>query len=381
VTPAGRRRPAYLAAVAGLAVTGVLAPGAQVGHATVTGATVGHVAYVTAGGRVMAASVRLSGNSTRFAALGPVTTARHHHKVSVLGFSASGDGNWLGWLEVVTKRNGEPTNAKPTLVVRELKPDQVWVLRTTAYPVGFAGDQLVVYDGNGASVVVLQPTPHLEPVPNTRYPEAAYPQGVVQVVPLADPPGPRHTERLELVTLAGDTTVLHDYVMRRDDPRLPERAFVSPDGNKLAVERGDHTDFAGVGPTSVVDTYSLSSGSSVRIPTGHFGKRKAGWRVASISFAWPNDELWVVWERATKHGATSVVAVRQHGEWRSILPHGIAVAANSDGYVVAQTGKYQVRAGGLRVTRVPTGDAVLLRDRSTRVMSIEGSAFAWIAAL
>ena len=60
------------------------------------------------------------------------------------------------------------------------------------------------------------------------------------------------------------------------------------------------------------------------------------------------------------------------------MSHGIAVAGNRDGYVVVQPGKYVFASDGLRVSRVPTSDALLLHDTSTRVLGIEGSQFAWV---
>src|SRR5206468_1842064 len=150
------------------------------------------------------------------------------------------------------------------------------------------------------------------------------------------------------------------------------------DGTRLVVERGDHTDFGGIGPSSLVDEFRLDA-TRARTPLGHFGTAKAAWRVGDVSFAWPNDEPWAVFQRATKTGARTAVAVFQHGKWRRIVPGGIAVAGNPDGYVVAQPGKYVLRRDGLGYTRVPTGEALLVRDTVTKVLGIETAALAWVA--
>jgi hypothetical protein len=375
-----RRLAPYLLTVGTLAAlvaapATVAASGRPDGSPAVTG-RVGHVAFVSPAGKVKVVAVKVSGKTLHETKIGPLTKPPAGDRVSVYSFLASGDRNWLAWQEVVTKPSGAPVARKATIVVRELKPSHVWTIKTDDYPLGFAGDDLVT-NGAHTSRVVLDPTPRLEKVPGTHYPEAVYPDGLVEVKPLSSPPGPKDTERLELTSFAGKTTVLHNYVLGPNDARLPETAYVSGDGKQVAVERGDHTDFGGIGPSSLVDEYSLH-GSHTRSLLGHYGTAAAAWRVGDMSFAWPDDEEWAVWERATKHGAASAVAVHQHGTWRTIVPDGIAVAGNSDGYVVAQAGKYVFDSDGLQVTRVPTGDAILLHDKLTKIMGISGSAFAWV---
>lgn len=339
---------------------------------------VGHVAYVAKNSNIYTVAVKGSGNTLGQSKIGPVSNPPSGRKLAIYGLTASSDGKYVAWQESVVKRNGEPTGATPTLVLRGLQPSKVWSMKTGSYPLGFGGsDQLVVY-GDRASVLTLTPTPHLEPVPGGRYPMAVYPDGVVENNPLRTPPGPKITEQIRLSTFDGDRTTVHNYVLSPSNPRIPEGAYVSPDGKRLIIELGDHTDFGGIGPSSAVDEFALN-GSGRRTRLGHFGTAKAMWRVGDVSYAWPNNEPWVVFERATKTGAQTAIGVYQHDEWRKIVPRGIAVAGNAGGFVVAQPGRYVFNPDGEGLRRVPTGDALLLHGTVTKVLGIQASALAWVA--
>jgi hypothetical protein len=337
----------------------------------------GHVAFVSKNDRVKLVTVNVTGQTSSSSRLGPVTKPPAHRTIQIQDLVASGDGNWLVWLEVIAKPNGDPTPVKPELVLRDLKGHHVFRLRTNSFPIGFAGDQAVV-SGVKTSRVVLQPSPHLVPVPDTQYATAAYPAGVVDVKSTSSPPGPDSTDQLRLTTFDGTHTVVHNYQLSPNDTRIPDLTFVSGDGKHLVVERGDHTDFGGIGPSSLVDEFSLDA-NHTRTTLGHYGTTKAAWRIGDISFARPSDRVWAVWERATPSGgATSVVAEHHSDGWVRIVSHGIAVAGNHDGWVVVQPGKYVFASDGLRVSRVPTSDALLLHDTSTSVLGIQGSQFAWV---
>jgi hypothetical protein len=375
-----RRRAPYLASIAVVAglfaapAVGASAPDRRLAPGVLTA---GHVAFVSKSDRVELVTVKVTGHTSRPTRLGPVTKPPAHRTIQIQDFIASGDGNWLAWLEVIAKPNGEPTPGKAELILRDLTGHHVFLLRTNSFPIGFAGDQAVV-SGAKTSRVVLQPSPHLVHVPGAQYATAAYPVGVVDVKSMSSPPGPDRTDQLRLTAFDGTHTVVHDYRLSPDDTRIPDLGFVSGDGNHLAVERGDHTDFGGIGPSSLVDEFSLRA-NNTRTTLGHYGTAKAAWRIGDISFARPSDRVWAVWERATTSGgATSVVAEHHRDGWVRIVPHGIAVAGNRDGYVVVQPGKYVFASDGLRVSRVPTTDALLLHDTSTRVLGIEGSQFAWV---
>jgi hypothetical protein len=372
----GWRAGAAYAVVAVLA--GALA--APVATASVSGSAspdiaatrIGHVAYVTAGNQVDVAGVNFSGNTSRPTRIGPVTKPPRNRTITITGFVGSGDGHWVAWDEVVTNPDGSPTTDS-VLILRELKSDRIYRVRTADLPVGFADDQLVTY-GDHTSVVVLDPSPHLEPVAGDGPPLAAYPQGTVTAEPSAAPAGPRHTVELALTTFDGSTTVLHDYVVNPGDSRVPTRAFVSSDNSQLVVELGPHNPLTG--QSAPLDEYSLGD-TPVRTTLGQFGPADARWRLGDLSFAGSADQVWAVWRRPTYNGIQTALAVREPSGWKRIMSYPIAVSGDSDGYVIAQVGT-EVRLPKNRIRLVPGGDAMLLHGTITKVLGLAGIAFAWV---
>jgi hypothetical protein len=342
--------------------------------------TVGHLAYVTKTNQVDIATVSGDGNTSSITKIGPVTKpSGPDESVQIVAFVASGDGDWVAWQEDLVKDAGKaPTYLKTVLVLRNLTDHSVYQLVSNQYPIGFAGDQLVT-TGTHAERLVLKPSPHLVEIPDSQYAWAAYPNGVVDAVSLDAPAGPKHTERLRLTDFDGDHIVLHNYVLGPRNYRIPDAGWVSDDGRHLVIERGDHTDFGGVGPSSVADEYALQGRYAGR-PLGHFGTDGDRWRVQSVSFAGKADQVWAVWDRAVRAGATSVVAVHSHGEWQPVLARAIAVAGNAAGFVVVQPGKYvAVGSSGIEFDLVPTGDAIMVIGGATKVLGIGGSALAWVS--
>jgi hypothetical protein len=368
------------ALIAGVA-TGVAAPHRGVARpdaatAIATGKP-GHLAYVTADNRVESATISVSGNAVGVTNLGPVTNASGHHQILIQSFLGAGNGNWLAWQEVTAKRSGTPTGATPTLVLREVNPSNVFELKTDDIPLGFAGNHLITY-GAHTDLVSLTPTVHLHRLAVAGYPLAPAPNGVVSVKALSPPPGTATTRQVRVTSLDGSAQLVHNYVVSPKDTALPATAYASPDLNRLIVELGDHTDFGGIGPSSLVDEYPLDGGMT-KVRLGHYGSAAKQWRVGGASFIRKADKPVVLWERATKHGAVGVVAVYRHNKkWTPLLTHAIAVAGNRSGYAVVQGGRYVFSHDGEAVTRVPIGDAILLGGAQAKVMGIGGSAFAWI---
>jgi hypothetical protein len=309
--------------------------------------------------------------------LGPVSTPTSHRRITITDFTVSPDGNWLAWDEVVTKPTGELTS-QVMLVIRELRPANVYQLSTQSRPVGFVNDQLVVSDGTQTSVVVLSPSPSLEPVGGSESPRTTYPQGIVTVQRSDSPPDAGYTDELGLTTFDDSTTVLHDYEVAGGDTRPPRTATMSSDGTQLVVERSAHASFASSGPSSTLDEYTLSADPATRVVLGHPGAAAAGWWLGGLSFASDTDQVWAVWHRLVPgKGVQSMVAVSDH-LWHQIVPTGIAVAGNADDYVVAQPGRYVLTAHGRHYRVVPSGDGLLLHDGTVRVLGVGGTAFAWV---
>jgi hypothetical protein len=340
--------------------------------------SIGHVVFITKSGKVKDAAVGAAGTTEHVRKIGPVSASGGKREVQVDDLVASGDGKWAAWQETVVKESaGQPEFVRAVVALDHLGHGAPRTVSTGEVPSGFAKDELVL-SGANTDVFKTQPSPHLSQVSDPDYALTAYPRGVVDTESLTSPSGPKHTVRLRLTSFAGSHTTLHNYVLAPDDYRIPDAGWTSADARELAIERGDHTDFAGIGPSSLLDVYSLSS--LHRRTLGHFGSAHKGWRVGEVGFAGPSDRVWAMWERATKNGATADVAVHHHGGWKRIVKHAIAVSGQAQGYVIVQPGKFVAAPGaGASFNRVPTGDALLINGSSTKVLGIEGSDFQWTA--
>jgi hypothetical protein len=338
----------------------------------------GHIAYVTKDQKVDIAEVLSDGTAFDIQQVGPVTSVTSKQTLTIFDLVASGDGDWIAWVEQVLSKH--PFTVKTVLVLRQESSGTIWHLNTDQAPVGFADDQLVTESGDSAKRLDLQPTAHLVKIKGGQFPMAAYPDGVIDTKNYQAPHGPKQTWQLRLTSFKGVNTKLHNYVLGPTDYRYPDEAWVSSDNKHFVVELGNHQDFGGLGPSSLTDEYSLT-GSHTRSRLGHYGSNAAQWRVAGVSFAGASDAVWAVWERATKHGATSVLAERAHGTWTLVTNHGIAVAGNAAGYVISQPGKYVVvDKDDDGMAPVPTGDAKLISGSTTLTTNVEGSAFVWVSS-
>jgi hypothetical protein len=342
-----------------------------------TSRTVGHLAWVTKNHTIKLAAVHLDGATSAVKTIGPVSPVTGKRTVGIFAFMASGDGKWLAWEELVLSAGGNEIGP-PLLVVREQSTHTVIKIPTEQAPVGFAGDQLITSDGVVTKRLVLSPSPHLVKLFSDEDSLTTYPGGVVEAISTVAPPGPNQTWKVELRSLGGTRAVLHSYLLAPTNYRLPEQAWTSADGKHLLVERGDHTDFDGLGPSSLTDEFALT-GSHQRTQLGHYGTDAAKWRVAAVSFAGKHDAVWAVWARGTKTGATTVVARHADGTWAPVLNHGIAVAGNAAGFKVVQPGKYvSVGHDAPQFDPVPTGHALLRHLGHVRTLNAEGSVFVWV---
>jgi hypothetical protein len=339
---------------------------------------IGHLAYVTKHQQVKLATVRQSGATSSMTTIGPVTHASASQSIQISGLTASGDGNWLAWDEQRLDHHG--TGLVDThLVMRDVVDATTTDLKTAQAPVGFAGDMLVTTSGDVTKRLDLHPHAHLVKLPLHQFPLGTYALGVLDTLNLQAPAGPRRTDRLRLSTLSGDHTALHDYVLGRAQYDDPDAAWSSADGKQLVIERGNHQDFGGLGPSSLADEYALA-GAHHRTRLGHYGTARAAWRIASVTYSGAADQVWVVWERATKTGASGLVARYSGGAWHRVAAHAIAAAGNAAGDVVVQLGKYvPVGHDATDFATVPTGSAFVVHHGDAAVLDLEGSAFAWVS--
>jgi hypothetical protein len=366
--------------LAGLLTSQSAAAGARPTVHSVSSTAIGELAYLTKGQQVRIATVSATGAISNLLIVGPVTKPAAKDKVQISNLMSSGDGAWLAWEENVVKPAKHGTLFLRSVLVLRNQDGVIDHLKTEQAPIGFTGDTLVTTDTATTDWVDTQPTIHLVKIENNPFSLTAAPQGVVDTAVLKAPPGPDITIRLRLTTFSRAHTVLHDYVLGSHTTNLPDAGWVSGDGKHLVIERGDHTDFGGVGNSSQADEFSLSGGIS-RHPLGHFGTAKAQWRLGSVSFQGSADTVWGEWYRLGHGGVKSVIANYNGGKWHQAVDQGIAVAANHNGYVVAQSGKWvSIGTDIPDYKTVPVGDPVLLHAGSpTAVIKTPGTEFAWLA--
>jgi hypothetical protein len=160
---------------------------------------------------------------------------------------------------------------------------------------------------------------------------------------------------------------------------------VSPDGEKLLIERGNHQDFDGLGPSSLFDTYSLGA-THVRHQLGHYGSNAAQWRLVAATFVGPHDTPWLALhggyiKTSSGYVVHGIVVRYSGGKWHDQSNNAIAVAGNAAGYVVVQPGKWVAAknspAGEYYPT--PTGPAGLEGPGGSHVLpKVEGSEMVWV---
>jgi hypothetical protein len=304
--------------------------------------------------------------------IGPVQTSTTAHPVTVTVGSlvVSGDGKWLAWQE---NRTTSASRFSSTLVLRNQISGVVRTAKTHREPVGFAGDTLLTFNRHVVKVVVGSPLQFVRVAGS--FPITTYRHGVVDMhVNSTDT-----AERLMLTSMSGHQTVLHRYTdIGPPKYRETSQAWVSSDGKKLVVERGDHQDFGGLGPSSVVDEFNLQ-GSHARTALGHFGTLRAHWRVGDVAFRGANDQVWAVWHAVDRHGVRTVLTHVVGGHWVRNDERDIDVAANQAGYLVVQSGKYVLQnANDNFYARRATGDVMVVHKQGARFSGIRGTQYLWV---
>lgn len=339
--------------------------------------TVGRIAYLTKQGVMKTATVTSDGTTSSVHTIGPITKTTGSQTVRISGVVASGNGHWLAWTEDLLSHGG--SLLRSTLVVVHEPAGTVYHLKSGQFPVGFAGNRLVTYAGT-TKRLVLTPKPHLVKVHDSAFPLAAYAHGVIDTKTVNAPAGPSQTWEVRLTSFSGSHTVLHRYVLAPTNYRDPANpAYVSGDGKRVVIERGNHQDFGGLGPSSLADEFRLT-GSHARSTLGHYGTAKAAWRIGGVAFSGSSDSVWTMWERLTKTGATSVVARHGSSGWNLVDAHGIAVAGNATGDVIIQSGNWISASKVVQdFEPVPTGNASLRDGAGTVTLDASGTFFAFIA--
>lgn len=375
------RRRAITTAVTALALIGLVGAPVAVAASHRAGPApsvkeVGQIAYVTNSGAVRLQAMGASGPIGTSKLIGPVTPPTNGQKWQASDLVVSGDGQWVAWAEqLVTK-----TTFKEALVQYAVVGGKTYRLTTTFYPVGFAKDELVVSDSSRNKTLHLTPTPHLVRFADAQPALAAFPEGVVDATYNNVPHSTSHVDKLRLVTFGGSRIGLHSYTLGQTDYRDIDGAWVSSDAKRVVIERGNHQDFDGLGPSSLADEFSLSNHH--RTALGHYGTNAQQWRIASVAFQGSSDKVWVVWERDSQHGPHSVVAYRSGGAWHRFHTAGagdVAVAGGTNGYLVVQPGKLVPSNPEVNDFKpVATKPAVLVHGGTRRTIGVRGPELVWV---
>jgi hypothetical protein len=354
-----------------LALVGVPAATARSGPAAATSPIIGHLAYLTNSNVLDVVSVRANGATSTPQRLAPTLTSTKKNRVTLGQVVASPNGSWLAWTEF------RPSDSKPLLVVRRNSTGVETKLRTSESPIGFAGDTLLTIF-NATQRLVLAPHPHFVLLPHGRDAITAYPGGVVNQTLTHQ----TKDSRLMLTTFAGHHVTLHRYTDAGGPTyRTPDSGWVSGDGKHLLIERGNHQDFDGLGPSSLVDEFSLH-GQHARHALGTYSTAPANssWRVATATYVGSHDQVWAAWERAAASHAVTLIASYSGGTWHLRHSHAITVAGNHAGDVVIQPGKY---ARGPAPEGFPqphaTTNALLVHGSKTAKLGVKGVQFFWVA--
>jgi hypothetical protein len=359
--------------VAGLSLLAVPAPlsvAATTSASSARAASIGHLAFLTNGGAIDTVEVHAGGATSDRQQIGPVQASTSSHPVTIADFVASGDGRWLAWQEARTTTKSRFTT---TLVLRNEVSGTVHTARTGRFPVGFAGDSLLTFNRH-VNRVVLSPSLHFVRVAGS-FPITTYAHGVLD----ASINDANTAERLRLTTMAGHHTVLHRYTdIGPPDFRETSQAWVSGDGSRLVVERGDHQDFGGLGLSSVADEFRLH-GAHARTQLGHLGSLHGEWRVGDVAFRGHADTVWAAWHALGRHGVKTSVADFANGHWVTLRHHAIDVAADRAGDLVVQPGGYRLQnPNDDFFVRHASSQALLMRHGSSHGLGIKGTQFFWV---
>lgn len=330
---------------------------------------VGHLAFVTNSNRLEVVTVRANGATSAPHRIAPTLAATKAGAATLGQVFASPDGHWLAWTEY------RPDDDRPLLVLRRQSSGQETRLRTSELPVGFAGDTLIV-TFNTTKRLVLSPHPHFVRIKNARNALNGYPGGVVSQS-FSDNEQVAH---VWLTTFAGHRTLLHTYDdAGAPDYRTPDAAWVSNGGEHLVIERGNHQDFDGLGPSSLADEFSLH-GRHHRQALGTYSSAPTGssWRLSTATYVGTNGHVWAAWERSTGTSAVTLVASYSRGRWHRQASGAITVAGNHGGWVVIQPGDYrESNPEGFPVAHA-TAHALLRHGSSQHRLGVEGTQFFWV---
>jgi len=359
---------AALLAATGFALAGSPAAARPAPAQTSTSGHAIYLVYVTTNGFIRAVTVSASGTVGKPVRIGPAGSTPKDKRPFFA--AASPDGKYVAWTQ------GGPGESQ-LLEIRNMTVGSTRQITTDKDIAGFAGDELITSFNR---TYRLKPgSSHFTVVRNTGNSViTGYPGGVVDA---------RYSQNqkdgiLRLTGFGGRITRLHRYTDTGGHTyRDLDAGFVSSDGKHLVIERGNHQDFAGLGPRSLVDEYALSGGHH-RSPLGSFNDSRT-WRLEAAAFKGGDDQVWAAWAAQNKKSISTVIADYGHGRWHSRARGAITVAADRAGDVVIQPGRWTAGGGpsGLPQERT-TRDAVLTTPHGNVTLTgVRGTAFFFVAGI
>jgi hypothetical protein len=340
----------------------------------------GRLGYVTTSGQVELVAVHADGSLTDRRVIGPVSAAS---MVTVHALAASGDGKWIGWVE----EPKDPAQGTETVVVRST--DGISPPLTGTVPGGVAGIEFtggrVVEIGSDTAQASSITSPlrfaKLVTPANTEAVLHAVSQGLLVLTLPHDAQG--LTQQVTLVATDGNAVTVRRFPSQSyTEAGLSGVSTVTFAGDQILLERGDHTDFCGVSPSSDSLLVDLRGGATRSL--GHPGTAAQQWRLESATFAGTSPVA--VWATCRPAGVTNDKAptantyMSTSAGWR-LLRRGAAIAAGGpNGALLAQPSRYFVRpgTGGNAFDVAPTGDAVLINGAQQRPIALRGIEFAWV---
>jgi pimeloyl-ACP methyl ester carboxylesterase len=345
------------------------------------------LSYITSSGQVELVTVHADGSLTDRRIIGPVSSAASG--VTVHALSASSDGKWLAWLEEpkTASDQGAPTT---TVVVRStdaVSPPLTGNVTPVIGRIGFTSDRVVAIEGAEA-----ESSPLSSPLSFAKLATPAITLDVLNAVSggllvLTSPPGggaQSLTEEVTLVGSSGGAVTVHGFSSQSyAEPVLTSTNAVTRAGDELLLERGDHTDFCGVGPSSGALLVDLPGGA-IR-PLGHPGTAAQQWRLESATFVGSSPVA--VWATCSPAGVVQYnepprvnTYISTRTGWQ-LIHQGAAIAAGSPtGALLVQPSQYVPvpQAPYPAFDVAPTGDAMLINGSEQHPMALRGVEFAWV---
>jgi hypothetical protein len=364
---------------------------------------------VTARGELLTTRITTDGTPGRRAQLGPRQQPQPGVAVRTHAIQASGSGRWVAWAESSVAYIGRPpaitahgftssdTTVTTTAFLLDRRSGKVTEIPAAGAPLAFAGEGLVLFDPfeNVYTLVTPgRPNRVLQNMPDSEDDAiGAVPEGVVAIG--WEDIGDSIQQRLDLVGYDGTVRTLRRFPRRATSMAGYIQGWMSDDGTRFWIERGDHTDYCGVGPSSwlaIVTRGGALARPEIPAPPPPSGvdvRAGQGMRLQNLRPAGPgSDSAYALWASCTLGPSGSYEQVYSGiyrlnaGKWSLVRKDAIAAAAvpsgtAATGGAVVQPGRIRLGPGegGPAVYLEPSGNALLIRNGKTTPLPIAGVDF------